>query len=64
MKQRRIGVIMAAEYFGRSKVETVANRAGARVVMMPLQTSSDPAIVTYYDLVDRWVGSLAAAFGE
>jgi ABC-type Zn uptake system ZnuABC Zn-binding protein ZnuA len=62
MKTRRINVIMAADYFGREKVQTVADRAGARAVMMPLQTGGDASIGTYFDLVDRWVNGLATAF--
>jgi ABC-type Zn uptake system ZnuABC Zn-binding protein ZnuA len=64
MKTRRIDVIMAADYFGRDKVQTVAERAGARAVMMPLQPGGEPGIETYFDLVDRWVNALATAFGS
>ena len=64
MKTRRIDVIMAADYFGRDKVQTVAERAGARAVMMPLQPGGAPGIETYFDLVDRWVTGLATAFGS
>jgi zinc/manganese transport system substrate-binding protein len=64
MKSQHITVIMAADYFGRNKVETVANRAGAKAVMMPLETGGEAGVNTYYDLVDRWVRNLAAAFNE
>jgi ABC-type Zn uptake system ZnuABC Zn-binding protein ZnuA len=64
MKTRDIRVIMAADYFGRAKVETVANRAGATFVMMPLQPGGEPGVNTYFDVVDRWVNGLAAAFGQ
>jgi zinc/manganese transport system substrate-binding protein len=62
MRAQQVQVLIAAEYFGRDKVETVAERAGARVVMMPLQTGSGE-VDTYFDMVDAWVNGLAAAFG-
>ena len=60
MRQQRVHVLIAAEYFGRDKPATVAERAGATVVMMPLQTGSG-SVRTYFDLVDAWVDGLAHA---
>jgi ABC-type Zn uptake system ZnuABC Zn-binding protein ZnuA len=62
MKARSITVLLAAEYFGRDKVEAVARRASAQVLILPLQTTGEPGLTTYFDLVDRWVTGLAAAF--
>lgn len=62
MKQRSISVLVAADYFGRDKVETVAKRAGAQAVIIPMQPSGEAGLVTYFDLVDRWVNALASAF--
>jgi zinc/manganese transport system substrate-binding protein len=62
MKSKSITVMIAADYFGKEKVETVAKRAGATAVMMPLQPTGDPGMSTYFDVVDRWVNGLAAAF--
>jgi zinc/manganese transport system substrate-binding protein len=61
MREQSVEVLIAAEYFGRDRVETVAERAGAAVVMMPLQTGSGN-VVSYFDMVDAWVNGLAAAF--
>jgi ABC-type Zn uptake system ZnuABC Zn-binding protein ZnuA len=63
MQQQSIDVLIAAEYFGRDRVETVARRARASVVMMPLQTGSG-TVETYFDLVDAWVNGLSRAFAE
>lgn len=63
MKSQDVDVIIAAEYFGRDRVATVADRAGARFVMMPLQTGSG-SVVDYFDLVDAWVNGLANAFAH
>jgi len=64
MKTRNIRVIVAANYFGREKVQTVAQRSGASAVMVPFQTNDGPGLDTYFDLVDRWVRSLAAALSS
>ena len=61
MKSQSINVVLAANYFGRDKVETFAERAGATAVMVPFQTGDGPNNTTYFDLVDRWVSSLVAA---
>jgi ABC-type Zn uptake system ZnuABC Zn-binding protein ZnuA len=61
MREQRVGVLVAAEYFGRNRVETVAQRAGASVVMLPFQTGSG-SVGDYFDLVDVWVNALAQAF--
>jgi ABC-type Zn uptake system ZnuABC Zn-binding protein ZnuA len=62
MKSRGIDVILAANYFGREKVQTVAQRAGATAVLVPFQTGDGAGVDTYFDLVDRWITSLIAAF--
>jgi ABC-type Zn uptake system ZnuABC Zn-binding protein ZnuA len=62
MKSKHINVMIAADYFGKDKVETVARRAGATYVMMPLAPGGGNGVVTYFDMVDAWVDNLAAAF--
>jgi hypothetical protein len=64
MRSENIGVIMAAEHYGRDKVETVASRAGAKAVMMPLSTGSGAGTEDYFGLVNTWVQRLSAAFGD
>jgi ABC-type Zn uptake system ZnuABC Zn-binding protein ZnuA len=61
MRTRNIDVIVAATYFGRDKVQTVAQRSGARAVMIPFQTGDGPGLGSYADLVDRWIGDLTTA---
>ncbi len=62
MKKQGIQVMIAATYFGQQKVATVANRAGAKYVMMPMEPGDQPGEGTYFDMVDRWVNGLATAF--
>ena len=61
MKKRQIGVILAANYFDKQKVMTVASRTGARPVIAPLFVGGVPGTKTYFDLVDYWVDNVVAA---
>jgi zinc/manganese transport system substrate-binding protein len=62
MRNQGIDVLLAANYFDGSKVRAVANRAGATAVVVPLQPGGAPGVDDYFDVVDRWVNGLAAAF--
>ena len=61
MKDRHIGAILAANYFDKQKVATVADRTGARAVIVPLFVGGAPGIESYFDLVDYWVDNLVVA---
>jgi ABC-type Zn uptake system ZnuABC Zn-binding protein ZnuA len=63
MKERKITVLFASNYFSRSQIDQVAQRTGATAVIVAENTDGAPGIVTYFDLVNSWVGGLAAAFG-
>lgn len=62
MQSRGIGVLLAANYFDRNKIETVARRGGAVPVIVTLYPGGAPGVEDYFDLVDHWVESLASAF--
>jgi zinc/manganese transport system substrate-binding protein len=61
MRNNVIPVVIAASYFDRGRVETVADRGGAESVVLPMQPMSRPGIDTYFDLVDLWVSQIATA---
>lgn len=61
MRGRQIDVLLAANYFDRSKVTAVARRAGATAVIVPLQPGGE-GTESYFDVVDLWVDRLATAF--
>ncbi len=63
MKTKNIKVIIAATYFGEQKVKTVADRAGAKYVMMPMEPGDEPGEGSYFDMVDTWVNGLARGYG-
>ena len=61
MQNEGLNVLLAASYFDRNKVETVARRGNARAVIVPLQPGVT-GVESYFDVVDRWVEGLEAAF--
>ena len=62
MKQRKTPALFAANYFSRSQIEQVAQRTGARAVIVPENTGGAPGVNTYFDLMNTWMSSLTAAF--
>ncbi len=61
MKTRKVGIILAANYFDEQKINTVANRVGADAVIVPLYVNGEPGIDDYFKLVDCWVNRLLEA---
>jgi ABC-type Zn uptake system ZnuABC Zn-binding protein ZnuA len=61
MASRKIPVILAASYFSRDQVESIAERTGARAVIVPL---GPPALDAdgYFRMFDGWVDALAQGF--
>jgi ABC-type Zn uptake system ZnuABC Zn-binding protein ZnuA len=62
MKERKIPVLFASNYFNRNQIAEVAARTGARAVVVAENTSGAPGVETYFDLVSSWVNGLTAAF--
>ena len=61
MRDQGIDILLAANYFDGSQVRAVARRANATPVIVPLQPGGADT-ESYFDVVDAWVESLAAAF--
>jgi ABC-type Zn uptake system ZnuABC Zn-binding protein ZnuA len=64
MNDRGVSVLLAASYFDRGRVETVARRGGATPVIVPMQTGARAGLETYPDLVDLWVSALTTALAD
>ena len=62
MRQRKIPVLFASNYFDRNQIRQVAERTGAKPVIVPENTQGAPGVNTYFDLMSSWVNGLAAAF--
>lgn len=63
MKRFHVRVIMAANYFDEKKVSEIAERVGAKAVIVPMGVGGAPEVSNYFQLVDYWVQHLRAAFG-
>ncbi|MEP7226485.1 MAG: metal ABC transporter substrate-binding protein [Gemmatimonadales bacterium] len=64
MRQRKVPVLFASNYFDRKQIENVAERTGARAVVVPENTGGAPGVDSYFDLVTSWVNGLAAGFRD
>lgn len=62
MNNQGINVLLAANYFDRSKITAVTRRANATGVVVPMQPHGVEGVDDYFELVDYWVESLASAF--
>ncbi len=62
MKERKIPVLFASNYFSRNQIQLVAQRTGAKAVIVPENTGGAPGVNTYFDLMNTWVNDLAAGF--
>ena len=61
IQRQEIAVLLAASYFNRAQIETIAERSGCSYVIVDL----GPAEIhdnAYFDLVETWVAALEAAF--
>ena len=61
MKDRKIKIILAANYFDEHKIGAVADKVGAEPVIVPLYVGGQEGIDDYFELVDLWVNALLEA---
>ncbi len=62
MRERRIPVLFASNYYDRNQIREVAERTGARAVVVSENTGGLPGTSTYFELMDSWIGGLARGF--
>lgn len=63
MKEKHIPVLLSTNYYDRSQVIEVAQRTGAKAVIVPSNTGGAAGIDSYFDLMNLWITELARAFG-
>ena len=63
MRDRHIPVLFSTNYYPRDQVQEVADRTGAKAVIVPANVGGAPGVNTYFDLVTLWVAQLDRAFG-
>jgi zinc/manganese transport system substrate-binding protein len=64
MRDRKIPVLFASNYFDRKQIEQVGERTGAKAVIVPENTQGAPGVNTYFDLMNTWVSNLALGFKD
>jgi zinc/manganese transport system substrate-binding protein len=64
MKDRKIPVLFASNYFNRAQIAEVAEKTGAKAVVVPENTNGAPGVETYFDLMNTWISQLAAAYSD
>ncbi len=57
-------MLLAANYFERSKPQLIADRTGIMPVVVPMSVDGEPGVDTYFDLVDLWVQRLRVRDGD
>jgi ABC-type Zn uptake system ZnuABC Zn-binding protein ZnuA len=63
MREHKIPVLFASNYFDRRQIQQVATRTGAKAVVVSENAGGMPGTDTYFELVGSWVRGLAAALG-
>ncbi len=63
MREQDVRILFSANYFDEQKVRSVAQRVGARAVIVPMYVGGAPGADDYFSLVDLWVRSLLEAAG-
>jgi len=61
MRERNIGIILAANYFDEQKIKAVASRTNAEAVIVPLYVGGAAGVDDYFELVDYWIDELLKA---
>ncbi len=62
MRDKKISVLFASNYFDHNQIKDVAARTGAVAVIVPENTHGAPSVETYFDLMNLWVSELAKGF--
>ena len=61
MKAQDVKVVLAPSYYPPSQSQAIAERTGAKAVIVPLGPGSTSADA-YFNLIDGWVNQLAQAY--
>jgi zinc/manganese transport system substrate-binding protein len=62
MREKHIPVLLSTNYYDRSQVQEVAQRTGAKAVIVPSNTGGAAGVNTYFDLMNLWITELGRAF--
>ncbi|HYT05103.1 MAG TPA: metal ABC transporter substrate-binding protein [Gemmatimonadales bacterium] len=63
MREQHIQVLLSTNYYDHSQVMEVAQKTGAKAVIVPSNTNGAPGVNSYVDLMNLWISELVHAFG-
>jgi hypothetical protein len=64
MQQRHVRVLLSPGYFDHNQIRQVAERTGAKAVIVPSNVGGAPGVNTFFDLIGTIVTGLAQAFSD
>jgi zinc/manganese transport system substrate-binding protein len=64
MRERRVRVLLSPGYFDHNQIRQIAERTGAKAVIVPSNVGGASGVNTYFDLMNTLVGSLVQAYRE
>lgn len=59
MKSDRVGMIITESYYDDKASKELAEKTGAKLLLLPTSVGGEPSIKTYFDLFDFLIGKLA-----
>jgi ABC-type Zn uptake system ZnuABC Zn-binding protein ZnuA len=62
MRERHVRVLLSPAYFDHNQIEQVAERTGAKAVIVPSNAGGAPGVNTFFDLINTIVTQLAQGF--
>ncbi len=63
VRDMKLPVLLAVNYYDQDQIRMVAERTGAAPVIIPMNVEGAPGADTFIDLVSLWVDRIRAAFG-
>jgi ABC-type Zn uptake system ZnuABC Zn-binding protein ZnuA len=64
MQQRHVRVLLSPGYFDHNQIKQVAERTGAKAVIVPANVGGAQGVNTFVDLINTIVSSLAEAYSD
>jgi ABC-type Zn uptake system ZnuABC Zn-binding protein ZnuA len=61
MQQRKVSILVSANYFPEKEVRNVCSKTGAQPVIVPLYVGGASGVDDYFELIDYWVNGMLGA---
>lgn len=64
LRTRQVRVLLSPGYFDHNQIRQVAERTGAKAIIVPSNVGGASGVTTFFDLMNAWVSALAEAFSD